>query len=462
VPRVCGPEGPAPRHGLEIRGTSTCTECQAVNPPGVHYCVECGASLDVDDSVPASRAGPRLRHEAAAALKAAYREIGIVRVAYRFGGVAYAVATVFAVFALADVEVPVRPGLLVVGLTSLLSALLFMGAIHILFQPFVWTLTIAVWASVISVVHFVGPNPYGVASWASAAWAVLAWCTLIPTFRFRRLVEKHKDLYITHHASSRTLRSLKGRSAHERHERLLAAMQRAARRAWKVSTLAGASIVLVGFVGSWVTLAYLRPERLEDVRVRFEAAWQSSDLDAVEDLFDARVRAVEQARLVGKVDGHEWRDALPSLSGGRSSGEDGERTVTYELAGVDDATLRVHWLQAEGAWRIERLELPVPPFEPVLAAFVEAWRASDPEAIASFFAPDSRAEMRDSIASAAEGRGWTAFPDLPEPRLTLPTEGRARAVFRVGRGELETEWHYRIEGRWVLHVLRMPRWVRER
>lgn len=445
----------------DLPGTSTCSECAAINPPGLHYCVECGATLDVDDSVVASEAALRLRREAGSTLKRAYRWIALIRLGYRLGGVAYAVATLFAVIALGDLAVPVGQGLLVVGLTASMSAAMFMGAIHLLFRPFAWTLALAIVATGVSVVHFVGPNPYGVASWASALWAAVAWAGLVSAFRFRRLIETHRDLYITHHASSRTLRSLKGRTAHERHERLLRAMRNAGLRAWKVSALAAVAIVVATAVGAWTVVERVRPPRLETSLVAFEDAWARGDLTAIEGLFDERVRAVEHARLVGRIAGHGWSSALPELGPSELARAGDEATRTYRLAGIDEP-LEVSWLLVERAWAITAARLAIPPFEPVLARFVAAWESSDPAAIAAFFAPDARADMERGIAEAKAGRGWAEFPELPEPRLSLPTDDRARATFRVGYGELETEWHFRDEGVWRLHALRMPRRIRGR
>lgn len=107
---------------------------------------------------------------------------------------------------------------------------------------------------------------------ASTAWAALAWGALVPMFRFKKLIARHRDLYILHHASARTRRSLKGRSAQERHERLVDAMHRAARRARRVSFAEAGAICLASIAGTYAVLTTARPNDLPPLVERFEAA----------------------------------------------------------------------------------------------------------------------------------------------------------------------------------------------
>jgi len=447
-------EGSGESGGGFIEGTVTCFECRAINPGGTQFCAECGTSLEYTLPQKGSGAAARLRREAEGALKRAHRWMAAVTLMYRLGAGAYALATMLAVAALARTDVPRGAGVLVVGLTTSLSVLLLMAAMHILFQPFVWTIAVACLATVVSIVHLVGPDPLGVAFLGSAAWAILAWTALVPAFRFRRLIATHKDRYALHHASSRTRHSLRGRSAHERHERLLGAMRRAARRTWKVSAAAAAAMVVASALGTYSVLASARPEEFAPVRARFEAAWNAADLAAVGELFDPKVRAVEAARLAGRVAGHGWGEAPPRLTGGAMREEGASAQVDYELGGVG---MRVSWQRVEQRWSLVRVELPVPPLEPALEDFVQAWRDSDPKAIAALFAADVRAEMLASIESAVASRGWDSFPEVRSTEVSDDAGGKTTAVLRLEKGEVTAQWHFHPSGAWRLHGLRFPK-----
>lgn len=446
--------GAEPHADPVIEGTVTCTECDAVNPGGTHYCAECGTTLAVSTSVRGSNAAARLRQEAADAFKGANRTIGAVTVMYRFGALAYAIATVFAIMALARTDVPRNPGILVVVLTTLLSVMLLMGALHIHFKPFLWTVAIAVLATVVSVVHLVGPNPFGIAFIASASWAALAWAALVPTFRFNRLIATHRDLYVTHHASAQTRRSLKGRSAHERHERLMMAMRRAARRAWRVSSAAAAGILLASAAGTWFVLTTERPADFVPVLERFQSAWNAGDFAAVDGLFEPRVREAESARLEGRLLGYGWKETPPTLTERSRRETPGQVDVDYEFAGL---TITARWSRVGPDWWLVRFDIPLPPFEPTFERFVGAWEDSDPDRIIDFFAPEAQAEMRAGVEKAVRDRGWGNFPEILDTETTTDAAGQVTVVIKLPKGKVTTEWHFRTDGQWHLHGLKFPK-----
>ena len=344
--------------------------------------------------------------------------------------------------------------MLVVVLTTLLSVLLLMGALHIQFKPLAWTVAVALLATAVSVVHYVGPNPLGVAFLASAAWALLAWCALLPTIRFNKLIAKHKDLYILHHASRHTRRSLMGRSGHERHERLLRAMRRAARRTWKISSVCAAVVVLASAVGTATVLAKVRPRAFAPALERFESAWNAGDVAAVCKLFDARVRKVESARLTGLLAGHDWRSAPPQLGDARQRREEDRVFVDYDLADLEMST---SWVLADSKWSLVEVDLPVPRLQPELVHFRQAWEDSNPRTLASFFAQDAQERMFANIRGAAEKRGWASFPPIVDVEHIHDSRGRATVNFELGEGQLSTEWHFHTEGLWRVHSLRFPK-----
>ena len=303
---------PEPDAGVRT-GSVACPECDVIQPGGLQFCSECGTSLPESKARPGSEAARRLREEATDALKRASRGFQIVTWTYQTGAVAYALATLFAVRALADPEVPLGGGVIVVVLTTLLSVLFGMGALHAHFKPFVWTVAIAAATTVVTLIHLVGPNPFGLAALGSAAWAVVAYGLLVPTFWFRKQIAKHRDLYILQHASNQTRRALRGRPAEERHERLLETMRRAARRQWVLSASIAGLVVLASTVGSWFYLTELRPAPFGSALARFEKAWQTGDILAVGNVFEDGFQKLATDRLTGSASGHGWGSRLPRL-----------------------------------------------------------------------------------------------------------------------------------------------------
>jgi len=91
----------------------------------------------------------------------------------------------------------------------------------------VWTVAIAVATTATTVTHLVGPNPFDLAAVGSAIWTLVAFAFLVPTYWFRKQIRKQRDLYIMHFASNEQRRSLRGRSAEERHARLMQVLRRA-------------------------------------------------------------------------------------------------------------------------------------------------------------------------------------------------------------------------------------------
>lgn len=437
-----------------IEGTVTCTECEAINPGGTHYCAECGATLEFSEAVEGSEAAAKLRHEASEALKSAYKTINAVTLMYRGGAIAYAIATFFAVLSLARPEVPRNAGLLVIFMTTAMSVLLLMGAIHIQLRPFRWTVAIAVLATSVSLVHLLGPNPYGVALFGSLLWAVFAWAAMVPMLRFRKLIAKHKDLYVLHHASAQTRRSLGGRSAHERHERLMSAMRRAAERAWRLSFVSAGGFGLLSAAGSIAVLSAVRPAEFTDARADFEAAWEQADLEAVEEFFDPRVREAEAARLEGLLSAHGLLEAPPQLSGGQVTSEGSAMKLEYDLG---ELPMSIEWAQVGSDWQLARIDLPVPSFDPVLARFQRAWQKSDAKAIAGFYSPDSRAEMFGRLSKSFEGRGWSPLPEVLNSDVTYDSERAVSVVLVLEPGNVLTEWAFREESGWRLHGFRLPK-----
>ena len=447
-----------PETALTARGR--CEGCRRIyrlpRPDRAYTCKACGGAVHVvEGEPPAERTHEetaRLRHETQRTMKRAHEMIDFVRWSYRLGALAYGVATIFAVLALAKPEVPEGEGVLVVVLTTSLSIAMGMGAMHMLFRPFVWAVGIALLATAITAVHGVGPNPYGLAGFGSAAWALFAWVALVPVKRFERLIREHKDLYILQHASARTRRSLKGRTAADRHDRLLLAMRRAARRTWRLSTAIAVLVALSSAGGTWLALEGLREPVFANYRSSFESAWNDEGLSGVEPLLDERIRASESARLAAWTAGLGWGDGLPALETGEERAEDGGFVVDYG----GDAAIHVRWVQGSREWSIERIDLPPPPLDPYLEGFLEAWHDSDAEGVVTYFSEGKRTVMLTNVREAVARQGWEEYPTVIESRVEDRGEETTTVTLALVEGEVETRWHLRPDGTWGLELLRFP------
>ena len=437
-----------------LEGMVPCSKCQALNLHGAHFCAECGATLGTSLTHHRSEEELAGRRAASAALKRQYRWIAAVTWLFRLGALAYAGVTVVAIVALSSVDVPVQPGILVVVLATSLTVLMVMGEIQLLFRPFEWTLAVAFFATLVSVAHLVGPNPLGLAFYWSATWAVLFWIATGPTWRLRRLIAEHTDLYITHHASRKTRQSLEGRSAKQRHERLVRAMRRAFLRAWKVSAVAGGLFLVASGVGSWAVLNNLRPQTFPEARASFENAWNAGDFGAVDALFASGVRPGQSVWLAGLLEGHGWDALPPTLSAGEIREENERTRVDYR---VGDATVSTRWLLTERRWWIESIDLPAPPLEPALRPLVDAWGRDDPQAIAGLFPPDHVEPQLEAIRKASERRGWQALPPILGVEFGEVTDRDASVVLQVLEGPVTTRWGLDADGRWGIKALRFPK-----
>ncbi len=450
-------QGSAEEHGAG--GLVLCNDCQTLNSRAAESCVECDADLADATVVEDEDAAADLLEEAKGVFRRASRWGSAIAWTYHGGALAYAVATLFAVLALARPDVPVQEGVVVVALTVFLSVLMGTAALHLLIRPFLWTLSVAVLATGVAVLHAIGPNPLGLALYGSAAWAVLSWVLLYPAGRFQAAIDHHKDLYIVHHASLETRRSIKGRGPGERHERLLRAMRRADRRAWKVSAVVAVALVLASAIGSQRILSSVRPVPFDGARVAFEAAWRGGSPASIVPLFDDRVREVESVAFGGLAAGHGWDPALPALPEGSLRVLEGERFVDYDLGSVD---LTARFLLDGRAWRLVKLELPYPSVAPALTRFRSAWEAGDSAALAEFFAPETGGSLLAKLEESRTRRGWDSLP--PILSVDLKEEDGRRAIADLvlsKRTKVTTSWTFRDDGTWSVYGLKMPTfWVK--
>jgi len=430
----------------------TCSECQAMNPEGLTHCVECAAPLLAPEE---HEALLQERIEANAALRRGYRKLAGVTWLYRLGALAYALVTVAAIVGLASPLVPLRPGILVVGLCTALTVVMLMGALQILFRPFAWTVAVAVLATAVSAAHLVGPNPLGLAFAWSTLWAVLFWIAVPPTRRFQRLIAEHTDLYILHHSSRSTRRSVSGRGGKARHERLVDSMRKANRRAWGLSAAGAALAVALASFGTYTVCAAVRPPDLSTAIADFETDWNRGDFAAIGQLFPAAVRSQRAAWVAGIADGNGWVRRPPQLAAGRRR-EDADESDAWIDYALGETTVSAHWVLHDRSWLLAEMELPIPPLEPALERFRRAWKASDVQAVCAFFPEAHRSVMVDAIERAAVLRKWDPYPELGPGQRSVGPDGEIIVAFPLPGGELTTKWVFRPNGTWGLRGLQPP------
>lgn len=441
---------------VHLEDLVACPHCEALNNPDAVSCIECHAIM------PHHAPGHRVRHEATEArheaidaLKRGQQWIGAVRWLYRIGALTYGLVTLFAILALQNTDVPQEAGIVFVGLTTLLTVMMMIGAMRIDFEPFPWTVTIATVATGVAVVHVFGPNPLGLAFPLTFSWAVLLWAAFIPTQNFQRLMKIHQDRYILHHASQSTRRSLKGRTARERHERLVRAMRNAGLKAWKSTAAAAALALMASGFSTYGIVTTRRPPLLDPVRTAFEQAWTVSDVEAVGSYLIEPLRDYKIEWLSGVREGLGWDESLPKLARPTVRGDEATGYVEVDYK-VDQITLATAWSLKDRSWTLTQLELPRPPFEGTLQRFLDAWKTSNPQEIVAFYSPENRADMLPVLERSTERLGWVQYPDVLGTKTEV--DDRYTSVnLRVQGGEVTTRWHFRRDGRWGLNQLRFPR-----
>lgn len=387
-------------------------------------------------------------------LRKAYKWIDGVTWLFRLGALGYVGATLASVLALSQTTVPVTDGLIVVVLMTAMAVLMLMGARLILFHPIAWTVAIASLATVAAVVHLIGPDPLGVAFIASTVLAAIAWAALIPVRRFGQLMDKHQDLYILHHASSVTLRVLKGRAVQDRHERLLGVMHRAAKRALKVSAVGATLIVLASALGTTGVLMRMRPQEYTEPVASFEEAWNRGDLTAACEHLDEGQRDAQRAWIQGALAGHGFAGELPQLRDPEIE-RDGPRVSLSYFIG--DIVATAYWASDGRLWHLVKIELPDPPLQPELDVFLEAWRSSNSAGIVSFYSPENRGQFLSTFEKAVQRRNWNELPEILGVDVGEHVERQTLVTLTVADGEVLTKWHLRKDASWGLHGIVFPK-----
>ena len=118
--------------------------------------------------------------------------------------------------------------------------------------------------------------------------------------------------------------------------------------------------------------------------------------------------------------------------------------------------MSVRWSRDGRDWALVRVELPVPPFEPVRERFLATWRRSDRAGIASFYQKDHVERMLASIERSATRRNWDPLPEILEVDEADVEEGEVALTLVLADGPLRTTWLFRGDGAWSLHRFEFP------
>ena len=403
-------------HG-HLEDALDCEQCHAINHAGCATCVECGALLTESEEEPSEEDESKARRQAADDLRHGYKWIDALRWVSRAGALGYALVTLMAINAMSRSEIPYEDGLLVVVACTLLTMLLMMmGSVQILFKPFVWTLLIAIVATIASVVHFVGPNPLGLASGWSAFWALLFWIAIPPTLGFQKLIAAHTDLYILQRSSQRTRRRMERDVSDHRHERLLRVMRKASQRAWRISAGFAVGATLVSAVATYIIVSEVRPEDLRGTISSFEEDWTRASRMTLQEYFAPELRTWQTDRLFGFAKGHGWGRKFPELLNAELSDGQNEVFVHYQLS---DFPITMQWALRERDWVLLQITMPPPPFEPVFEEFMAAWQGNNMKRLSGFFAKEFQERMEVSLKNSLVNRDWKALPAIVSYDLVL-------------------------------------------
>jgi len=436
-------------------GALDCDECHAINHAGTETCVECGAPLTEKPAEESHEDSLRARRQATHELRRGYKWIDAFRWICRGGAFGYALVTLTAIVALGRPEVPLEAGLLVVSLCTLLTILMLLGAIQLLFKPFVWTLTIAIAATAASGVHFVGPNPLGLTFAWSAFWAVLFWIAVSPSLRFRKLIAAHTDLYIMQRASQRTRNRLEGDDTRHRHERLLRVMRTASQRAWRLSIAGVIGATVVSAATSFLVLSEVRPAELDSVVRDFEETWKrSSRAAALERFFDPELREWQVGRLGGLAAGHGWSGRFPDLVRVEEERSSNEAVIEYDAGNLQ---ISMDWILREREWLLLQIRMPVPPFETAFERFLATWEQSDLTGLSKFFAPEFQERMETSLQNSLINRRWQTLPEIIDRDIDEPEDEKAVTTLNIEGGAVIASWWISRTGEWTLQSIVFPK-----
>jgi hypothetical protein len=455
----------------ESRSPAVCQDCgksyRVPDASRTYRCKACGGTVSAVESetpnrraaapaaaVEARRREPRSaeskeRRRAASALQRSYRWIRAVAWLYRVSAVVWGLAAIGRMATLPSDAID--PLVLTVELAflSVMVAVFVVGSIQVRFQPFAWSLGIALLATLNAAGVWANARESPLAPIVASAWAVLVWAAVPATARFRRLVREHGDLYIVHRIHGTHRRRRDSRSSDEE---LLAA---ARSRALRTSAVAAVLVLALSGAGGWTVYAQ-RPDTLEFVLEDLAAAWDRGDVEALGAWLPPDERVETERYVAAVADAHGWGAAWPRVAEVEWRLETTGRGAA-ELVLEDGGVVRTVWRLQGSAWEIADLTLPLPPMDDIVVRFTHAWNRSDLDGITTFFRLGSRDKMKRGIESSAARRGWAdTLPPILETTAVQRGDGRTELSHQLDDGVLVTRWQFEDDGAFRLTGLRFP------
>jgi hypothetical protein len=216
--------------------------------------------------------------------------------------------------------------------------------------------------------------------------------------------------------------------------------------------------VVVAFVAIATFVGYrvIHPTALtpfDAVGKSFEAAWTSSEANALEDFWPTDA-AESRANLHAELELRGWLATRPAPRA--SSFKEQRGKIAYELE-IPGGSVLASWTGKTGAWRLEHIELPLPLIQSFADEFMSRWNAGKFDDVAKFFEAAEVEKQRAALARVIERQHWTEKP----PKISDWSEksggrNRVEVAFASEAGPIIVACLLVNGGVWQLRSIRFP------
>lgn len=215
---------------------------------------------------------------------------------------------------------------------------------------------------------------------------------------------------------------------------------------------------------------------LEAMAERFSAAWNDDATSRLIGMAHPEVRDELRVQLAIHRRTRGWEEDLPTIAGTladlrgleqlaglQPSDKAPTSTSTHGFDG-GHATVTWQYNPPNTTWYVIDLELTAPAIGHRAEGFREAWKQSDPAALAPYLGSSSAEKTIALIERETARRGWTEWPPLGEPRASREPAGdvlwslqKVDVTYPTPRGELLTRWRLDLEAdAWVVSGFDFP------
>ncbi|MFT5285023.1 MAG: hypothetical protein ACI8TQ_001184 [Planctomycetota bacterium] len=175
--------------------------------------------------------------------------------------------------------------------------------------------------------------------------------------------------------------------------------------------------------------------------------------------FSPEVREWQVERLFGLTNGQGWGHALPRL---KDRVEDKSPTAAVIQYEVQNLTVAMHWHLEERDWQVAQIVMPIPSAGPIIDRFLKAWNQSDVHDMSSFFIPDFRERMVNSLQNSLKNRQWEAFPAIESREVVEVGQETVQLRLKTDGGKIRADWVISPQGGWCLQRVVFPEPVKKR